>query len=248
VHDPPRAAAIAPDVPEVLSDLLARLGILGVKARPGAAEIARVLDSLPADRQGLRVAASSRVVEWTGGAIDIGKHPSAGIVVDDRAASRFHAEIRIDGDRVLVRDLESKNGLTVNGKRVREASVGPEDEIAIGSERLKVARWIAPRLDPVSRALASDASVLIEADDAEAERIARAIEPRLTVVRATEAIPAEGSVLVLGAEALQDAPSGPRIFAATKADLRLEVNAGRFPAKLFHRLAGVRIRGGAVLS
>ena len=43
-------------------------------------------------------------------------------------------------------------------------------------------------------------------------------------------------------EALVEVPPGTRILAVTRKDLRLEVNAGRFPAKLLHRIGAVRLR------
>jgi len=48
----------------------------------------------------------------------IGRADDNDIVVDDRWVSRNHAEVRREGGRCLVVDLESKNGTLVNGKRI----------------------------------------------------------------------------------------------------------------------------------
>jgi len=50
----------------------------------------------------------------------IGSDPSNDIVVDDATVSRFHCEVRLDGSGARLRDLESRNGTTVDGVRVVE--------------------------------------------------------------------------------------------------------------------------------
>jgi DNA-binding response OmpR family regulator len=48
----------------------------------------------------------------------IGRLPDNDIVIPDRWVSRYHAEIRRDGQQYVIRDLESKNGTLVNGRRL----------------------------------------------------------------------------------------------------------------------------------
>jgi transcriptional regulator with PAS, ATPase and Fis domain len=50
----------------------------------------------------------------------IGSHPSNDIVVDDPTVSRFHCEVHLDGAGARLRDLDSRNGTTVDGVRVIE--------------------------------------------------------------------------------------------------------------------------------
>lgn len=61
------------------------------------------------------------------------------IYVSDPAASKEHAEIEIIGGRILIRDLNSTNGIYFvnNNKAVRfkEEYVLPDQTIAIGQER-----------------------------------------------------------------------------------------------------------------
>ena len=47
--------------------------------------------------------------------IYVGRDPDCDIVVPDRQVSRVHAKFSIDGKRVLVEDLRSKNGTFLNG-------------------------------------------------------------------------------------------------------------------------------------
>jgi DNA-binding response OmpR family regulator len=48
----------------------------------------------------------------------IGRWPDNDIVIPDRWVSRYHAEVRREGGRYRVHDLDSKNGVFVNGRRL----------------------------------------------------------------------------------------------------------------------------------
>jgi pSer/pThr/pTyr-binding forkhead associated (FHA) protein len=58
-------------------------------------------------------------------------------VVTDPNASRRHAEIRRDGNDVVVVDLGSTNGTRVNGAPIRERVLEDGDEIVIGTTFLR---------------------------------------------------------------------------------------------------------------
>jgi len=51
----------------------------------------------------------------------IGRDPQCAVMLDSRGVSRLHARIDVDPDRVVLHDLGSKNGTTVNGARMHEA-------------------------------------------------------------------------------------------------------------------------------
>lgn len=69
----------------------------------------------------------------------LGRGRSNDIVLDDSSVSREHAEIVIGDDgAILVRDLDSTNGVFVNGERVRESRIGPGDRIFLGNAQLSV--------------------------------------------------------------------------------------------------------------
>jgi pSer/pThr/pTyr-binding forkhead associated (FHA) protein len=61
-----------------------------------------------------------------------GRGEGCEIVLDDPDCSRQHAEFVRDGDGVLVRDLGSKNGVLVAGRRVLERRLRDGDEIRLG--------------------------------------------------------------------------------------------------------------------
>jgi sigma-54 dependent transcriptional regulator, acetoin dehydrogenase operon transcriptional activator AcoR len=67
----------------------------------------------------------------------IGREPPADILLDVPAVSRRHAEIGWANGAFHVRDLGSRNGVLVNGRRVRGAELEPNDELRIGDAILK---------------------------------------------------------------------------------------------------------------
>ena len=67
----------------------------------------------------------------------IGRSPSANIVLDDASVSRRHALIARRGERTVILDDRSLNGVTVNGKRVSEAELKDGDSVAIGRVQLR---------------------------------------------------------------------------------------------------------------
>jgi len=52
----------------------------------------------------------------------VGRDPAAQVCVSQRSVSRHHAVIAIDSDRATVRDLRSKNGTRIDGKRIEESA------------------------------------------------------------------------------------------------------------------------------
>ncbi len=62
----------------------------------------------------------------------IGRHPDCDIRIDLPQISRRHCCVALAYERVMIRDLGSRNGLRVNGVRVEEAQLHPGDEVAIG--------------------------------------------------------------------------------------------------------------------
>jgi DNA-binding NtrC family response regulator len=73
-------------------------------------------------------------LEWRsrGAKCAVGLHPSNDLQIDDDTVSGFHCEIRVGGDGARVRDLESKNGTTVDGVRVTDAWLRGDSRIRMG--------------------------------------------------------------------------------------------------------------------
>lgn len=62
----------------------------------------------------------------------VGRADTCDLVIDDADASREHAEIIRDLDGALLRDLDSKNGILVNGKPFKEKRLREGDLIVVG--------------------------------------------------------------------------------------------------------------------
>jgi predicted component of type VI protein secretion system len=62
----------------------------------------------------------------------IGRHPECDVRIDSPKVSRRHCCVATAYDRILIRDLGSRNGVRVNGRLQEEATLQSGDELAIG--------------------------------------------------------------------------------------------------------------------
>ena len=79
----------------------------------------------------------------------IGRHADNELMVADASISRFHAEIRHElNSHYVIRDLESLNGVYVNGRKARSTILSNGDLIELGDVTLKFTVFAAhDRLD-----------------------------------------------------------------------------------------------------
>jgi len=75
-----------------------------------------------------------------GARTSVGRGKSSDVVLHDSSVSREHAEIVVRGAEILVRDLDSTNGVMVNGSRVREQELAPGDRVRFGNAELRFER------------------------------------------------------------------------------------------------------------
>ena len=68
--------------------------------------------------------------------ITIGRSPESDIVIDNPAVSRNHAKIVKEGNFYVIKDLDTVNGVTVNGRRVKSEPIKPGDEIDVGKHTI----------------------------------------------------------------------------------------------------------------
>lgn len=68
--------------------------------------------------------------------IVIGRSKDTDIRVADANISRRHAEIRQEGSTFWIVDLDSTNGIAVNGRALKRAKLDDEDRITLGSTEL----------------------------------------------------------------------------------------------------------------
>jgi pSer/pThr/pTyr-binding forkhead associated (FHA) protein len=74
----------------------------------------------------------------SGASYRIGRSSRCAFVLTDLSVSRNHAEITVDDTRVLVKDLDSRNGTFVDGLRVTEAEVKPGQALRFGNAQFEL--------------------------------------------------------------------------------------------------------------
>ena len=70
--------------------------------------------------------------------VSVGRDPESVVVLSAASASRHHARLDWDGEHLSVEDLESMNGIFVNGSRTQSMSLQPSDMIVVGGSILSV--------------------------------------------------------------------------------------------------------------
>ena len=73
----------------------------------------------------------------------IGRSKDCDIQLADANVSRRHAELRQEGAAYWIVDLDSTNGMEVNGRRLKRAKLRPGDKITLGSTELVFGRETA---------------------------------------------------------------------------------------------------------
>ncbi len=66
------------------------------------------------------------------GEYSIGRGTNCDIVLPNVSVSREHARLVLDGSGARIIDLDSQNGLFVNGEKLKNVDLGSQDEIGIG--------------------------------------------------------------------------------------------------------------------
>jgi len=67
----------------------------------------------------------------------IGRKPDNDIAIKDPAVSGSHAKIQMVGDRYVIQDLGSANGVLIGGRRIKQQVLETGDVISIGVHELK---------------------------------------------------------------------------------------------------------------
>lgn len=79
-----------------------------------------------------------RRIRIDGSLLTIGRAADNGLALDDNRVSRHHARLRARHGMLVLSDLDSTNGIRVNGVRVTEVALGVGDRIEIGGTVLVV--------------------------------------------------------------------------------------------------------------
>jgi len=67
----------------------------------------------------------------------IGRASTNDIVIDNEQVSRLHAVLITEGQSVTVRDLDSRNGVQVNGAKVASQLLAHGDTLSIGNCQMR---------------------------------------------------------------------------------------------------------------
>ena len=86
----------------------------------------------------------------------IGRGSDADITISDAGTSRKHVEILWDGERAMVRDMQSTNGTMLNGRKVTEAALTPDSTVTIG--RTDIVFRVIAQAAPPKPSLPADAT------------------------------------------------------------------------------------------
>ena len=103
--------------------------------------------------------------------ITVGRSEDCEVHLNDVEASRRHARIWFENGRVLVRDLNSKNGTLLNDTLMSEGRLRDGDEILVGASLLRVTGIPVPPADTSTKLTLSDAapSVVVSVHHREAD-------------------------------------------------------------------------------
>ena len=74
---------------------------------------------------------AGQIVPLTGGKHRLGRAPTCEVKINSNSVSKEHAAILVTGDKVIITDLDSRNGTFVNGVRVQNQRLNLGDKISL---------------------------------------------------------------------------------------------------------------------
>jgi hypothetical protein len=84
----------------------------------------------------------------SGGTVTIGRQPDNVFRIDNPAVSGHHAKVYAEGDHYVIEDIESFNGMYVNGQRVSKAVLRHGDNATIGKHTIEFRDEVRPVAAP----------------------------------------------------------------------------------------------------
>jgi hypothetical protein len=104
-------------------------------AAPQATEAASAAD-LGLEREAAVLSWDGRTMRVDKRRVVLGRSRECDIQVEDPNVSRRHAELRQEGSAYWIVDLDSTNGIEVNGRRVKRAKLDSGDTFTVGSTEI----------------------------------------------------------------------------------------------------------------
>jgi hypothetical protein len=118
--------------PEAAPDLDAGATMIYKPAAPMATQAVSAAE-LGLQREIVTLNANGRRHEISKRRTVLGRSKDSDIQIEDANVSRRHAELRQEGTAYWIVDLDSTNGVEINGRRVKRAKLDNGDTITIGS-------------------------------------------------------------------------------------------------------------------
>ncbi len=114
-------------------------------------------------------------VELTGRQYVIGRTELADIVIEDSYVSKMHAMLQVYSNAVVLLDLNSTNGTTVNSTVVQKTILRNNDIIALGRYRLKIENAPAISTEMDEKIRVADTMTMENLDDLRRSRARRTV-------------------------------------------------------------------------
>ena len=143
-----------------------------VMERIGELRSARPMPRLVVSRDGQNIAE----YELTERQYVIGRTELADIVIDDNYVSKMHAMVQVYANAVVLLDLNSTNGTTVNSKVTLKTILRSDDIISLGHYRIKIENAPAISAEMDARIKGSDTITMQNLEDIRRTRARRTVK------------------------------------------------------------------------
>ena len=110
------------------------------RPKPGQPTQAASLEELGLEREHVTLAWDGEEYRIERRRVVIGRSRECDIQLGDPNVSRRHAEVRQEGTSYWIVDLDSTNGIEVNGRRLKRAKLEDGDRVALGSTEITFRR------------------------------------------------------------------------------------------------------------
>ncbi len=168
-------------------------------------------------------------LELSEGQFAVGRNASCQLSLDDPLVSRKHALLLVSKDEVSIEDLQSRNGVLVNGQKIEgRVALQVNDKIVIGSQELTllIGRDDMPAGDPPELAAQLRSKMTLPKVPAALREPPPSSEGEPSMVRRADAFKLLGGVAEK-ALAMGRAAEAERLLASALADVIETTRAGR---------------------
>lgn len=151
----------------------ARDMLTGILARSGQGQVSHNLYILVGQSKGMRVELVPHVKRWI-----LGRGKNVDIFIDDPDVSREHAAVVVEAAGIFVKDLNSQNGVFVNGQRVEATKLKEGSQFTIGGTTIMLEHPTEKSLGMIFEAPEEDtASFMLTGERMSSSEVRRASTP-----------------------------------------------------------------------